>query len=213
MIKNKKILLWIAIIIIIAGIIVTAVAGISKGAEFRDMKQVKIYLATDVNIEQVRNITDAVFGDQAVTIQKVELFNDEVSITTENITEEQLAQLIDYTNQEFGLTNSASTTEVTTIPGASLRDAVVPYFLPIALSLVIILIYMGVKAKITDQNILNAVLTPLCWSVLAEGVFFGIMAIFRIPMSIFTMPIALVIMIVALTAAAYKMENIEKEKE
>ena len=213
MTKNKKIILFISIIIIVIGIVVTFVAGFNKGTEYKSMRQVTIYLGTDVDVEKIRSITDVVFGRQPVAIQKVELFNDTVAIATESITDEQLAKLIDYTNQEYGLKNNAETTEVTTIPGDSLRDKVVPYALPVILSLAIILIYMGVKAKIKKENILNAVLTPLCWTILVEGILFSIIAICRIPVNMLTMPIAIAIMIITLTVVAYRLENVEKENE
>ena len=213
MTKNKKIILFISIIIIVIGIVVTFVAGFNKGTEYKSMQQVTIYLGTDVDVEKIRSITDVVFGRQPVAIQKVELFNDTVAIATESITDEQLAKLIDYTNQEYGLKNNAETTEVTTIPGDSLRDKVVPYALPVILSLAIILIYMGVKAKIKKENILNAVLTPLCWTILVEGILFSIIAICRIPVNMLTMPIAIAIMIITLTVVAYRLENVEKENE
>ena len=211
MTKSKRMLLWISVIIIIAGIIVTCVSGVNKGTIFKDMRQVKIYIATDVDVNKIREITDQVFGDQPVAIQKVELFNDKVAITTETITDEQLADLIDFTNQEYGLENSASTTEVITIPGMSLRDVVIPYLLPLGLSFIIILVYIGIKAKVTNQNLLNAILTPLCWTIFSEGVFLGIVAIFRMPIDQLTMPILFAIMVTALTAATFKVENIKKE--
>ena len=78
--KKTKNTLWVLGIIIIAGLLVTIIGGWNRGREYSELQQVKIYIAQDVNINEIREITDAVFGNEEVIIQKVELFNDEVAI-------------------------------------------------------------------------------------------------------------------------------------
>lgn len=205
MTKNKKILLSIVAVIIVIGIVVTAVFGLNKGTEYATSKQVKIYLATDVNIEQIRLITNEVFGTQPVTLQKVELFNDEVSITTKEITDEQLSKLVELTNKEYNLTNKASDLQVITISGANVMDSIIPYMLPVGIALVIILVYMGIKYR--KHGIMNSVVTPLGWVVLVEAIYYSVIAITRMPINRYTMPLALAILLITLTAIIYKLEN------
>lgn len=205
MAKNRKILLCIAVIIIVAGIIVTAVFGLNKGMDYSASKQVKIYLATDVDINKIREITDEVFGTQKVVLQKVELFNDEISITTKDITEEQLSKLVQLTNKEYNLDNKTSDLEVVTISGANIMDTIYPYFLPIIISLVIILVYIGIKYK--KQGPVKVILTTLGWSVLVEAIYYSIIAISRMPINRYTMPIGLAILLITLTTIIYKFEN------
>lgn len=205
MTKNKKILLSIVAVIIVIGIVVTAVFGLNKGTEYATSKQVKIYLATDVNIEQIRLITNEVFGTQPVTLQKVELFNDEVSITTKEITDEQLAKLVELTNKEYNLTNKASDLQVITISGANVMDSIIPYMLPVGIALVIILVYMGIKYR--KHGIMNSVVTPLGWVVLVGAIYYSVIAITRMPINRYTMPLALAILLITLTAIIYKLEN------
>lgn len=205
MTKNKKILLSIVAVIIVIGIVVTAVFGLNKGTEYATSKQVKIYLATDVNMEQVRAITNEVFGTQPVTLQKVELFNDEISITTKEITDEQLAKLVELTNKEYNLNNKTSDLQIFTISGANVMDSVIPYILPIGIALVIILVYMGIKYR--NHGIINSVVTPLGWVVLVEAIYYSVIAITRMPINRYTMPLALAILLITLTVIIYKLEN------
>ena len=211
MTRNKKILLCIAAIIIVAGIIVKAVAGLNIGTTYADSKQIKLYIATDVNTEQIKSITDTVFQGQPVEIQVVELFNDEVAITTNQITDEQLQEFVTITNQEFNLNNTVSNITVTEIPGIELNDIVIPYILPVCISLAIVLLYMGIKYK--KEGIKNSVLIPLGIVVLIEILYYSLISIFRIPVNRYTMPIAIGILLITLTAIIFKKENEEKSVE
>lgn len=205
MTKMKKILLVIACVVIVAGIVVTAVFGLNKGIEYSNSKQVKIYLAADVNLEKIKGITNEVFGNQAVLLQKVELFNDEVSITAKDINEDQLAKLVEYTNQEFNLKNSVSDMEIISVPGIDVMDTVVPYIIPVVIVLAIILLYMGIRFK--SEGIVKSVVLPLGWVVLVEAVYYSLIAIARIPVSRYTMPIALAVLLATLTTLIYKKEK------
>lgn len=203
--RNKKILLVLSAIIIIAGIIVTSVFGLNKGLDYSETKQVKIYLATDVNVEEIRQITDEVFGNERVILQKVELFNDEISITTKNISEEQLTKLVELTNQKYGLENKASEVNVITIAGVNVLDAIIPYIVPIIIALVLIVIYMAIKYK--EKGVFKVIFSTLGIVVLIEAIYYSLIAITRIPINRYTMPIGLAILLITLTTLVYNFEK------
>lgn len=203
--RNKKILLVLSAIIIIAGIIVTSVFGLNKGLDYSEAKQVKIYLATDVNVEEIRQITDEVFGNERVILQKVELFNDEISITTKNISEEQLTKLVELTNQKYGLENKASEVNVITIAGVNVLDAIIPYIVPIIIALVLIVIYMAIKYK--EKGVFKVIFSTLGIVVLIEAIYYSLIAITRIPINRYTMPIGLAILLITLTTLVYNFEK------
>lgn len=203
--RNKKILLVLSAIIIIAGIIVTWVFGLNKGLDYSESKQVKIYLATDVNVEEIRQITDEVFGSERVILQKVELFNDEISITTKNISEEQLTKLVELTNQKYGLENKASEVNIITISGVNVLDTIIPYIVPIIIALVLIVIYMAIKYK--GKGIFKVIFSTLGIVVLIEAIYYSLIAITRIPINRYTMPIGLAILLITLTTLVYNFEK------
>lgn len=201
----KKIVTLIIAIIIIAGIVVTAVFGINKGVDYSDLKQVQIYCATDVNTSEIKSITDEVFGKERVSLQKVELFNDEISITTKSISSEQLEKLNKLINEKYNLENKVENIEIKTIPGANVMDTITPYITPIVISLVVILIYMGIKYR--ELGFVKSIVKPLGLVILIEALYYSLIAIARIPVNRYTIPFALAILVVTLTTIIYKLEK------
>jgi len=205
MTNREKILIGLLVVIIVAGIIVTAIFGINKGTEYKDMKQVDFYLGTDVNIEDVRNITNDVFGNQKVILKKVEYFNDRISISTENISEEQLSNLVKEINEVYNLDNTEDSVDIVTIPGLNIIDTVIPYIAPILISLAIILVYIAIRFK--KLGVIKVIFTSLFWVALVIDICYSVIAIIRIPINIYAMPIAVGIMLGTLTVVIYKYEK------
>lgn len=203
--KYKKILLVLAGLIIVAGIVVTAVFGLNKGFEYSDLKQIQIYCATDVNIEDIREITNVVFGKERVALQKVELFNDEISITAKEISAEQVKKVVEFTNQEYGVKNSAEDINIRNLPAINIMDTVKPYILPIIMSLAVLLVYIGVKYR--KQGVLKSVFKTLGIVILVEAIYYSLIAITRMPINRYSMPLGLAILLVTLTIMIYKLEK------
>lgn len=203
--KKVKNTILVLCIIIIAGIIVTIIGGFNKGIEYSDLQQVKIYIAQDVDLKEMREITDTVFGNEKVIIQKVELFNDEVAITAKEINSEQLESLVQITNEKYGLSNTASSLDVITLPGYKIWDTVSPYIMPTCIVIVITLIYIAIRFR--KNGLVNAICTSLISVVLVEGTIFAIIALVRIPFGEFVMPVALFVLISTLTIVQYKLEE------
>ena len=84
-IKSKQLKIILIALVIIAGIVIIAVEGFNFDLKYQDTQRVELYLKTEFNIADIRQITNEVFGNQKVMIQKVEVFEDSVSITTTSI--------------------------------------------------------------------------------------------------------------------------------
>ena len=84
-IKSKQLKIILMLLVIIAGIAMIAVKGFNFDLKYQDTQRVELYLKTEFNISDIRQITNEVFGNQKVMIQKVEVFEDSVSITTTSI--------------------------------------------------------------------------------------------------------------------------------
>lgn len=205
MTRNKKILLGIIAIIIIAGIIVTVVLGLNKGMYYTDSEQVEIYLGKDVDLNKLREITNEVFGDEKVVLQVIDYFNDQISITTKKITDDQLSKLVELTNQEYNLTNQSSDFEIIMIPGVSIYDTVTPYIIPLSIAMFIILVYIIIKYR--KLGILKIVLIPVISILIVEALYYSIIAITRVPVNRYTLPIGLAILLITLTVNIYNLEN------
>ena len=93
-IKSKQLKMIVIALIIIAGIIMIAVKGFNFDLKYQNIQKVELYLQTEFNISDIKQITNDVFGNQKVMIQKVEVFEDSVSITTTSISDEQKSNLI-----------------------------------------------------------------------------------------------------------------------
>ena len=203
--KNQKLLLVVLAIIIIAGIGVTATLGLNVGIEYGKAKQVQIYLGTDVDLEKVKIITEAVFPDQKVELQKVELFNDEVSITVDSITDKQLETLNSAFNHIYDLDNKVEDLDVIEISGINIWDLVTPYIIPLIIALAIIIAYIIVKYR--KLGILKVALTPITAVCVAELLFLSLLALTRMSVNRYTMPLAMAILIITITTVVVKFEK------
>ena len=72
MTKKQKILIVIIALIIIAGIIITATVGLNFDLRYQESQKIELYLEQDFEISDIKAITDEVFPNEPVIIQKVE---------------------------------------------------------------------------------------------------------------------------------------------
>ena len=196
MTKKTKILIAIISIVIIAGIIVTATVGLNFDLRYRDSKKIELYLETDFDISDIKQITDEVMQGEEVIIQKVEVYEDTVSITAKDITDEQKQSLIDKINEKYGTTLSADSTTVESIPNARGRDIIKPYIVPFSIATLIILFYMAISYR--KIGVIKTLLKTIIILVVAQVTLLSIMAITRIPIGIVTIPLVITVYLLTL---------------
>ena len=85
--KKKKVIISIIALIIIVGVVLTATIGLNYSLRYQDAKKVELYLQKDFETSDIKQITKEVFQNKDVIIQKVEVFEDSVSIITKDITD------------------------------------------------------------------------------------------------------------------------------
>ena len=100
--RNKKILSVLAILIVVAGIIMIATKGFNFDLKYQKTQKVELSLNQEFKNSEVKEIAKEVFENQPIMIEKVEVFEDTVAITTTKITEEQKANLITKINEKYG---------------------------------------------------------------------------------------------------------------
>lgn len=194
--KKTKIILTIIAIIILIGIAITCTIGLNFDLRYRDSKRMELYLEQDFNISDIKQMTDEVMPSKKVIIQKVEVYEDTVSITAEDITDEEKQNLIDKVNEKYGTTLAAESTEIETIPNTRGRDIVKPYVVPFGIATLIILVYMAIRYR--KLGVIKTLLKTIVIAIVAEMVLLSIMAITRIPIGLITIPLVITVYLLTL---------------
>ena len=194
--KKTKIIITIIAIIILIGIAITCTIGLNFDLRYRDSKRMELYLEQDFNISDIKQMTDEVMPGKQVIIQKVEVYEDTVSITAEDITDEEKQSLIDKVNEKYGTTLSAESTQIENIPNTRGRDIVKPYVVPFGIASLIILVYMAIRYR--KLGVIKTLLKTVLILIVAELVLLSIMAITRIPIGIVTIPLVITVYLLTL---------------
>ena len=204
--KNKKILYIILACIIIIGTIVVAVSGFNVGLKYSPNKQITVYIGKNFENEDIKCLVKEVIGNSNIIVQKVELYEEIASITVKDITDEQIEEINNKINEKYSLENTVKDNiTVTENTSLRIRDLVKPFIIPIAISLVVILIYASIRYR--KINILEVLGKILGINILAEFFYVSILAIVRIPVNIITIPIALAIYIITTLAIFNNLED------
>lgn len=216
-IKSKQLKIILIALVIIAGVVMIAVKGFNFDLKYQDTQRVELYLKTEFNISDIRQITDEVFGNQKVMIQKVEVFEDSVSITTTSISGEQKNNLITKINEKYGTELTAEDTTVEDIGHTRGRDIIKPYIVPFAIAVIVVLIYLGIRYH--KLSIAKVIAKSIGIMVLAQVLLFSVIAITRIPIGRLTIPMVILIYLLTLFGITTKFEkdlskkNLEESKD
>lgn len=97
----KKKLFMITMIITIIGIIIVALKGFNVNLTYRAHQAINIPIGTDFNVEDIKSITDEVFGKEKVQIEKAGLYNDTVIINVQNASTEQIENIKNKINEKY----------------------------------------------------------------------------------------------------------------
>ena len=210
-IKSKQLKIILMLLVIIAGIVMIAVKGFNFDLKYQDTQRVELYLKTEFKISDIRQITDEVFGNQKVMIQKVEVFEDSVSITTTSISDEQKGNLITKINEKYGTELTAEDTTVEDIGHTRGRDIIKPYILPFAIAVIVVLIYLGIRYH--KLSIAKVIAKSIGIMALAQILLFSVMAITRIPIGRLTIPMVILVYLLTLFGITNKFEkDLSKKK-
>ena len=208
--KKQKIALIILAVVVIAGLVVTFTVGFNFELKMQDAKKVELYLQKSFEISDIKNITNEVMLDQDVMIQKVEVFEDSVSIVAKDITEEQKQQLIEKVNEKYQTEISADSIEIVNIPNTRGRDLIKPYIIPFAISSVLILTYMAIKYR--KLGSLKTALKVVVTIIVSQALLFSLIAITRYPIGRLTIPMVIAVYLFTLLVITTKLEKQLKSK-
>lgn len=212
--KNKKILYAIIAVIIILGIIITATLKLNFSLVYSDSTRIKIYLGKDYNMEDIKKISEEVFGTKNIVYQEIEVFGEAISITVKDVNEEKIENLKTKLKEKYEVENLDGLVQMNQIAHLRLRDIVRPYIIPITIATIIILAYVGIRYM--KIGVVKSILTLLLRMIIFEGIYLSVIAIARIPVSAFLMPVAIGIYLVVITFTIKefqeKVENLKIEE-
>ena len=209
-IKSKQLKIILIAIVIIAGIVMIAVKGFNFDLKYQDTQRVELYVKTEFEISDIREITDEVFGNQKVMIQKVEVFEDSVSITSTSISDEQKSDLVTKINEKYESELTADDIEIEDIAHTRGRDIIKPYIAPFAIAFIIVLIYLGIRYyKLSTAKV---ILKSIGIMLLTQILLFSIIAITRIPIGRLTIPMVIFVYLLTLFGLTNRFEkNLSKK--
>lgn len=210
--KIKIVALFIAIVMIV-GIIVVLTVGFNFDLRYQETKKIQLNLEKNFQISDIEQITDEILPNQKVVIQKVEVYEDVVSILTKDMTEEQKNNMIQKINEKYGTEISADNIGIITIPHTRGRDIIKPYAMPFIIATAIIFVYMVIRYY--KLGIVKTIARTALIAVLAQVILASIVAITRIPIGRITIPLVLAVYVLSLLGitSCLEKELSEKKKE
>ena len=203
--KKTKILSIIIALIIIAGIIVIAAKGFNFDLKYEKSQKVELYIEQEYNISDIKTITDEVMSGKQVIIQRVEVFEDSVSIIAKEITDEEKTNLITKINEKYGTELTADSTEIENIPHTRARDIIKPYVWPFVTATIIILVYMAVRYH--KLGSVKIIAKTIGINLVAQATLISIIAITRIPFGRLTIPMVLAVYLLTMVGLTARFER------
>ena len=203
--KNKKICAFILIaLIIMAGIIVTIVFGFNKELKYQQSQSVEVYVEQKVDRAKIKEIANEVLGRNNM-VQTIEIYQDMVSISAKNISEEQKNDIVNKIKENYEFEQTAEDTTINTIAETRIRDMYKKYVLPIIIAEVLVLIYMVIRYY--KNGIIKVAMSTIFVPVIGELVLLSIIAITRIPLGRLTPILVIAVYIISLLCVINKNEK------
>lgn len=196
--KKKNLIGILLGIIIIIGIILTATMGLNLDLMYSSYKSIDINIQKQFENEDVYKIAKEVFENQKVKVQKVELYEDMVSIIVKDATDEQLENLNTKLNEKYELENKKDDMVITNVPSVEISDLVKPYILPVSISFVVIIVYLVIYMAINNRvnrklSILKEISKAILTIIGIELLYLSVFAITRLEVNYTTLPIGIII--------------------
>ncbi len=207
----KKTIYAILACIIIAGIAITIFMGLNFDLRYTANKQLDIVIGKQFESEEIKQLVREVLeNDNArVIVQKVEVYEDIVSITVQDINDEQIEKLNTKINEKYEIENKIEDIIIENNSKLRGRDLAIPYMWPVGISILLVLAYACIMYR--RLNIIKVIAKILGFTILAQLVYLGIIAITRIPVTAITVPIALVIYVITLIVVFFRMDKANKK--
>lgn len=198
----KKVILAVLICIILAGIAVIATIGVKADIIYSKNVQLNVYLNKTFEDSDIKQILQQVFQNERFIMKDVEIFKDEFTVLLkDNRTEEELntkvQELVQKLNEKYELELKEENIEIMHNPKVKLSSIILPYVVPIAISMIILFVYVGIRYK--KLGTVKIIFTYLISIIALEMLLISIIAITRYQINQLIVPLALLLLIVEIT--------------
>ena len=205
---KKKIFYILLVCIIVAGTIVIATMGLKADIIYSKNIRIDVYLGKEYNHDEIEQMAKEIFETNRTIIRQVEYFGDMFSLTIsqdiENI-DEKVDEFTAKINETYELPEEGADVTVTYQPKVRLSSIIMPYLVPIGISMGIILIYAIVRFR--KIGILRTLRVYILAILASEAVYLSILAILRIPVNRLVTPFGLAIYVIVITIVTAKRER------
>ena len=215
--KNKIITIILALIMILI-IIFVLTQGFNVEPETKSHEQLIISLGKEYEKAEIENIVKETMGEQKYQIKKVDVYGEEISIESEQITEEQKNTIITKLNEKYQTELKAEEIQINQIPRIKLKDYVMPHIIEALWVTPILLIYIIIRYRKLGK--LRTAVQTVLGIIISEIFVFSIIAITRlqigsnIPSIIFaTYAVALIALIMFNEKQLQKIKEEEENKK
>lgn len=205
----KKIVLILLICLIFAGTVIVCFKGFNVGLPYKSNINISVYVGKKIEDKNMQEITKEVFKGKQAIVQKVELFEDMISITTEEMSEEELnekkTELINKLNEKYEKEIKDEEIEIVHNPKVKLSSLIKRYILPFGISTIAIVIYQMIRFKKLGAT--KTLLTTIIVLMLIGLTYTSLIAITRIPINKLIIPIGMAIYVITIIVLNMKYEK------
>ena len=206
----KKIVYAILICVIIAGIVIIPTIGLRTDIIYSENVEIDLYVGKVAEKKDIESIVKEVFPNERVLVQQIEVFNDMYSVTLQdNRTDDELKakveELNSKVNEKYGVDNKAEEISIIHNPKIRLSSILIPYAVTIGISLIIILVFVGVRYR--KLGVIRTLITYILSIGLAELFLLSVIAITRFPVNRLVIPVGLVLFVIVVTILGLKNES------
>lgn len=207
--KMKKTVLILLICLIFAGTVIVCFKGFNVGLPYKSNINISVYIGKKIEDKDMQEITKEIFKGKQATVQKVELFEDMISIVTEEMSEEELnekkTELINKLNEKYDIEIKDEEIEIVHNPKVRLSSLIKRYILPFGISTVAIVIYQMIRFK--KLGVTKILLTTIIILMLIGLTYASLIAITRMPINKLIIPVGMVIYIITIIVLNMKYER------
>lgn len=204
---KNKIICAIMVVIIIAGIVVTAVAGLNLGLEYSKGISVDVDLKQEFDNKELKGIVKEVMdGNTPVMIKKIEVYKDMASIILRDISDEQFEQLKNKLQERYNIELDDTTMVKTEKLSTNMVEVFMPYIKAVVIITVIVFAYEVIRYF--KKGLLTVIVKSLEILVMPTAVVYSLIAITRLQVSRFTIPLLVLAYLVSLVVLSLYLEKL-----
>lgn len=205
--KNNKFkgLIVIAALIVI-GLVIIIVNKFEFNVNYSKNVRLEISLSKDFNVSDILAITNEVYQNQDVVVRKSGPFEDIITITLRDFTDEQNENLINKINEKYETSLTTDGIGIYYNSNVRGRDIIKPYITVTLVFGIIVLGFFIIKYK--KLGITRTILSPILVIIGTQVLYFLMISIFRVKINESTIATGISIMLFCLM---YLINCFEKE--